>query len=158
MSTEYDNLKADCAREYLRHIGEVRRDIEAYETELKMLRENLAGVKGIDYSKDRVSGTGNPDRMADGVAKAVELEDYGERNIRVLQRELTECSELLLGVGGLPGAILRSHYLYGRSYKVLEREFGYSKSVIFATARAGLVELYDNGLPLEYRIPAQPAV
>lgn len=160
MATEdFDRLRAERAKSYLLHVAESRKAIDAYEAELRMLRDRIDhSIKAIDYSRDRVTGTGDPQKMATEVATLVDLERDGIEVIDELKSELADCSSRLSQVSAIPGIVLRCRYLYGKSYDRMSSELGYSKSSLYAFARAGLVELYEVGIPAPWRLPEYSAM
>lgn len=62
------------AKEYLMQIHRLDEDIKANKRRVIELESSIGNVKAVNYSGDKISGSGDPDTMAAQVARLVDLE------------------------------------------------------------------------------------
>ena len=72
MNEELTRYRAAQAGAYLREMRDAKRKIEAMEAEAEELRATAGGLKGLDYSRDAVSGSPTADAIPDAVAAIIE--------------------------------------------------------------------------------------
>jgi hypothetical protein len=62
------------AKEYLQQIHRLSEEIRCNRRRISEIESDISGLKAIDYSGDKVGGSGDPDQMASKIARLVDLE------------------------------------------------------------------------------------
>lgn len=62
------------AKEYLSQIHRLDEEIKANKRRIRELSADIGGVRAIDYSGDKVSGSNDADPMASQIAKLIDME------------------------------------------------------------------------------------
>ena len=102
------------AKEYLRPLKTVDKDIELMVMEIKRLQCNITTISAIDYSKDRVSGGGVPCGLENSVARFIDTEKEQRKRIDELTRYKCDATDLLHNLNEVKGGkMLRAEYLLG---------------------------------------------
>lgn len=122
------------AKEYLKPLKTVDKDIELMVTEIKRLQCNITTISAIDYSKDRVSGGGVPCGLENSVARFVDIEKEQRRRIDELTKYKSNATDLLYKLNAVKGAkMLRAEYLLGMSakqaYSIFEHQFSERQAI-----------------------------
>ena len=102
------------AKEYLKPLKTVDKDLELMAMEIKQLQSNITTISAIDYSKDKVSGGGVPCGLENSVARFVDIEKEQRRRIDELTQYKSDATDLLYKLNAVKGAkMLRAEYLLG---------------------------------------------
>lgn len=102
------------AKEYLKPLKTVDKDLELMAMEIKQLQSNITTISAIDYSKDKVSGGGVPCGLENSVARFVDTEKEQRRRIDELTEYKCDAVDLLTKLeAGIGGKMLRAEYLLG---------------------------------------------
>lgn len=81
------------AKEYLMQIHLLNEEIKANRRRMRELESDIGGVRAIDYSGDKVSGSNESDPMASNIARLVDLEKkIGDETV-----ELQEMKDKIIG-------------------------------------------------------------
>ena len=102
------------AKEYLRPLKTVDKDIELMVMEIKQLQSNITTISAIDYSKDRVSGGGVPCGLENSVARFIDTEKEQRKRLDELTQYKCDATDLLRNLDeDKGGKMLRAEYLLG---------------------------------------------
>ena len=102
------------AKEYLKPLKTVDKDIELMVMEIKQLQCNITTISAIDYSKDRVSGGGVPSGLENSVARFIDTEKEQRKRINELTKYKCDATDLLHNLNEVKGGkMLRAEYLLG---------------------------------------------
>ena len=102
------------AKEYLRPLKTVDKDIELMVMEIKQLQSNITTISAIDYSKDRVSGGGVPCGLENSVARFIDIEKEQRKRLDELTQYKCDATDLLRDLDeDKGGKMLRAEYLLG---------------------------------------------
>ena len=158
---EINRLKADCARRYIAHIDEVKKQVADLEDGIERIQAAAEGVRGLDYSRDKVSTSSSGDSMEKAVIRLIEAKESNLASLEFEKREIEEFNARIAALRTRGGLILQ--FLYGLAIPINDAQIYCSympmpKTTYFRRKDDGLVELYDNGLPVEYRIPDEKAI
>ena len=82
------------AVEYLQPVKLIDVQIASIKEEINQLRANLTSIGAIDYSKDRVTGGGNPKGLEGSVARF--LDTVAERDKRIDELSKLKCDAIAL--------------------------------------------------------------
>ncbi len=80
-------------KEYLQQIHRLSEEIRCNRRRISEIESDISGLKAIDYSGDKVGGSGDPDQMASKVARLVDL----EQRIADETVELQETKDTIIG-------------------------------------------------------------
>lgn len=148
----------EAAKHYLNDVKTLRRKVELAEIEYKAAVEKSSGLKGIDYSKDRVSTSPTDSAIHNAVelylSRLEELESLKSISEEVLEECFTKLEQLDIE----EATILRLHFFLGLSHNDIALSLYISRPTVFRKYNNGLLSLYQNGLPAEYRLNYQQAV
>lgn len=102
------------AKEYLKPLKTVDKDLELMAMEIKQLQSNITTISAIDYSKDRVSGGGVPCGLENSVARFVDTEKEQRKRINELTQYKCDAVDLLTKLeADIGGKMLRAEYILG---------------------------------------------
>ena len=129
----------ECLQRYL----SLRNKIASQKRQLSALKEDVASLTGVDYSKDKIATTFSkePDFI-----RRVERIDALEREIsRTSEQCLAACEEIsgmIMRVSDYTcQEILTERYLFNRSWDEIVADIKYSKSHIYRLHKKGLDEI-----------------
>lgn len=158
---QLETAKADAARTYLSDISKLEKKLQAVQVEYEMAVKRASGLTGIDYSRDRVSTSPSADAIPDAVERYSELKDQMDVLADVVTDAKNERDELIESFDvndNINAQVIRMRYVLGEKVEDVAFALGYCPRDIQRKQKAGLVELYDAGLPGEYRINYQKAI
>lgn len=158
MDEEYRQYRADQAHAYLERIRKMGEDCAALQQEVDDARERADGIKGIDYSRDRVDVSPTDD----GMLNAVELIRGAIREYAVKLAELLDerkaASDALNAMEDFTEAkALRLRYICCRDWESVCVEMHYSWDGMMKLRRRALSSYWEVMPPSE-RDPMEPAI
>ena len=156
MTEEFERMKADEARAWLRHVRDLGMRVRGLQASIDDARSRLLPA-GVSY--DGAGGGGcYADAMPDGVAKVQELiADYAAELAALVdeQRRAREC------IASVSRAVCREtlegYYIRGESFEMIAVTLGYSYESVRLFHRLGLAEVWGS-MPAEWRTPIAPAL
>lgn len=154
---ELATAKVDAARLYLDDVRALETKLRFAKAEYQMALERSSGLKGIDYSCDSVTTSPTADAIPNAVERYTELKDQLDALTIVVEDAVAERDKLLNSLTTESGVVLRMRQ-QGAKVTDIAYALGYVEREIYRRQRAGLEELYDAGLPVEYRINWQKAI
>ena len=156
MTEEFERLKADEARAWLRHVRDLGMRVRGLQASIDDARSRLLPA-GVSY--DGAGGGGcYADAMPDGVAKVQELvADYATELAALVdeQRRARGCIANLSDMRRRE--TLEGFYLRGESFEMIAVTLGYSYESVRLFHRLGLAEVWAH-MPAEWRTPIAPAL
>lgn len=117
------------AKEYLQQIRKIEVCINQKMRELSSLQNNLIGIKGIDYSKERVQSGGyiSEAGYAGQVNKFIDMQIQLDVDINNLIDEKYEITKMIQSLDGSKHIeLLIKVYVDGKSLRVISQEMKYS--------------------------------
>lgn len=157
---EMNRLKVELAKAYIAHVDEIKEQVRLLKERREML-ENIGGLRGIDYAKDKVKTSPNDDAVPNAVVKLMEAQEAEQASMEFEQREIDEFEDRIVKLTGRGGLILQCLYLMGvelTDVQIYRQYMPMPKSTYFRRKDEGLLELYNNGLPEAYKLPDEKAV
>ena len=140
MTEEFEQMKADEARAYLRHVRDLGMRVRGLQASIDDARSRLLPA-GVAYDKN---GGGS------GCYPATELAALVDE-----QRQAREC---IAKVGNaMWRETLEGYYLRGECMELIAVKLGYSYESVKKYHRRGLAEVWAY-MPLEWRTPMAPAL
>lgn len=157
MTEEFEQLKADEARAYLRHVRDLGMRVRGLQASIEDARSRLLPA-GIAYDKGGGGSGCYADAMPDGVAKVQELiADYAAE-LAALVDEQRRARECIAKVGNaMWRETLEGYYLRGERMELIAVRLGYSYESVKKFHRHGLAEVWAH-MPAEWRSPMEPAL
>lgn len=157
MTEEFEQLKADEARAYLRHVRDLGMRVRGLQASIDDARSRLLPA-GIAYDKGGGGGGCYADAIPDGVAKVQELVADYATELAGLVDEQRQARECIAKVGNaLWRETLESYYLRGECMELIAVKLGYSYESVKKYHRHGLAEVWGY-MPAEWRSPMEPAL
>ena len=158
MTEEYDRYRYEQARAWLEHVRRLGIEADRIQGLVEAERASLDGVRGIDYTRERVSGTPMPPDIADLVDSLFEhIREYTAS----LSAYTDERMKAARALDGLEDArerqVLTGYYLMGRTWDEVRANLGYSWQGIMTLRRRAIVSAYSV-VPVEWRDPQHPAL
>ena|GEM_PF-951731 len=139
LTDEFAQYMRMVSRRYLQRVRAAIHTIEMLRSEIAELDQMMDGVKGVDYTRDRVSAPANDDGMVNAIARAESLRaEYRDELAEHLQAK-ADAHAALAHVRQPWRAVLTYRYLEGLAWADVAAKAGYSE----AYCRG---ELHDNGL------------
>lgn len=131
---------AHCVRAYMTHIRRADDQIREIERQIRDLRARLEGL-GCPLGEDGGGGSPLSDKMADGVASLIELEErWGERIAGTLA-DVDQCREICDPAHVWRWA-LYMHLVEGRTWAYAARVVGYAEATVKLHAPDAMREVY----------------
>lgn len=155
---ELTRAKVDAARMYLNDVKQLETKLRFAQVEYQMALERASGLTGIDYSRDTVTTSPSADAIPNAVERYTELKEQLDAMALIVEDAVSERDELVWSLDSNEGSVVRMRYVQGCTVPDVAYALGYSPDHIKRLQREGLVELYDAGLPVEYRINYQQAI
>ena len=150
--------KKQASKNYLNDVKKLKRKAELAEIEYQAAVDRASGVNGIDYSKDKV--TTSPTDAA--IHNAVESYMYRFDELQALknisEEAMTECFSKLEQIEDEQATILRLHYLLDMKTQDIAFSLYMSKRSVYRKINEALLNLYEAGLPIEYKLNYQQAI
>ena len=154
---QLEAAKVEAARLYLDDVSKLESKLRFAQAEYRMAVERSSGLTGIDYSRDAVATSPTADAIPNAVERYTELKDQLDALAVVVEDAVAERDDLLDSLESDAGVVLRMRQR-GAKVSDIAYALGYVEREVYRRQRAGLVELYDAGLPGEYRINYQKAI
>lgn len=157
LTEEFEQLKADEARAYLRHVRDLGMRVRGLQASIDDARSRLLPA-GIAYDKGGGGGGCYADAIPDGVAKVQELvADYATELAGLVdeQRAARECIAKVRDMRRRE--TLEGFYLRGESFEMIAVKLDYSYESVRLFHRLGLAEVWAY-MPAEWRSPMEPAL
>lgn len=155
MPTEYERWKVDEAATYLSQIKGAQSRIQTLADTIADIYNEIAGIKAMDYSNDRVGGG--------AVSYLLEqmLDDKDQR-MKECQQQAHEMECRVRRVTYILGkmddqfhaSILEAHYINGNEWHIVAKSTNYSVDNIFKIRINALMEFYDCMFDNETEIPS----
>lgn len=154
MATEYERWKADEAAAYLSHVKGAQARIQTLADTIADLYDEIAGIKAVDYSQDRVDGgvvsylleqmlDDKQQRMDQCQTQAHDMECRVRRVTYILGRMDDQ----------FHASILEAHYVNGDDWHTVAERANYSTQHIFRIRFDALLGFYDCMFERETDIP-----
>lgn len=151
---EFERWKADEAAAYLSRVKGAQARVKSLADEMVDIYEEIAGLKAIDYTKDRV----------DGGAISYLLEqmlDDKDQRLHDCQRQAHDLECLLRRVTYIldkmddqfHASILERHYVNGIGWRTVAIDAGYAEASIFDIRIIALNGFYDCMFAQDSEIP-----
>jgi len=157
MTPEYRELRIGCAKKYLLEVRDLAVKHRANDAYIKSLYEDAAGIGGIDYSRDLVSGSKSADRITNSVANLIEMKREAEADAAEYFERKQEARRLLNEMDGTHGRLLLLRYVTVLPWVRVAEVLNYREDYCRAMRNDALNEFYDY-LPTEYKIPEYHAL
>lgn len=157
MTEEFERMKADEARAWLRHVRDLGMRVRGLQASIDDARSRLLPA-GVAYDKNGGGSGCYADAMPDGVAKVQELiADYATE-LAALVDEQRVARECIAKVGNaMWRETLEGYYLRGECLELIAVNLGYSYESVKKYHRRGLAEVWAY-MPSEWRTPMAPAL
>lgn len=105
----------------------------------------LVGNGVVDYSKDRVQTSSDPDAaINNAIYEADEKIKSIMEKIKSLEGEDPELKALLWSGEGLPSEIVRLYFIEGLTMREIAKRFNYDKSYCYKMWRRRINEMYEE--------------
>ena len=157
MTEEFEQLKADEARAYLRHVRDLGMRVRGLQASIDDARSRLLPA-GIAYDKGGGSSGCYADAIPDGVAKVQELVADYATELAALVDEQRAARECIAKVSDMRRReTLEGFYLRGESFEMIAVKLDYSYESVRLFHRLGLAEVWAY-MPAEWRSPMEPAL
>lgn len=157
MTEEFEQLKADEARAYLRHVRDLGMRVRGLQASIDDARSRLLPA-GIAYDKGGGGSGCYADAIPDGVAKVQELvADYATELAALVdeQRAARECIAKVRDHRCREA--LEGYYIRCETYVDIAVRLHYSTDSVRRYKRMGLAEVWEH-MPAEWRSPMEPAL
>lgn len=140
MASHDPEVIAHCVRAYMTHIRRADDQIREIERQIRDLRARLEGL-GCPMGKEGGGRSPLSDKMADGVASLIELEErWGERIAGTLA-DVDQCREICDPAHVWRWA-LYMHLVEGRTWAYAARVVGYAEATVKLHAPDAMREVY----------------
>lgn len=157
MTEEFEQLKADEARAYLRHVRDLGMRVRGLQAGIEDARSRLLPA-GVAYDKGGGGSGCYADALPDGVAKVQELVADYAAELAALVDEQRRARECIAKVGNaMWRETLEGYYLRGERMELIAVRLGYSYESVKKFHRHGLAEVWAH-MPAEWRSPMEPAL
>jgi len=155
---EYMSYRIDQAHAYLERIRKLGEDCAALQAEADDARERASGLKGIDYSKDKVSVSPNDDAMVNAIERIhATIRDYVVKLSELLDERKAASDALNLMDDYTEAKALRLRYICNWKWERICTEMNYTWDGMMTLRRRALNSYWDV-MPLSERDPMQPAI
>ena len=155
---EWERYRYEQARAWLEHVAGLRHAMDAAGSVREVFESLLDSVKGIDYSRERVSGGQYENRIAEAIAKLDEARLQWGASVSAYA---DEASDAAARIGGLEdaqeGRALLLHYVDGKTWELVRSEMGYSWRGMMDLRKRAVLHAYDH-MPASWRDPVHRAV
>lgn len=156
MTEEFEQLKADEARAYLRHVRDLGMRVRGLQASIDDARSRLLPA-GVAYDEGGGSGC-YADAIPDGVAKVQELVADYATELAALVDEQSAARECIAKVSDMRRReTLEGFYLRGESFEMIAVKLDYSYESVRLFHRLGLAEVWAY-MPAEWRSPMETAL
>lgn len=139
----YSEFKDELAR-----VKENRFIIKSRLESLEKLSEEKLSMLGpgvVDYSKDRLQMSHDPDKLIIETIDRINREaERLKESIRELEEENRYMEDLILSKKGLSGEVLRLYYIEGLMMKNVAKRLGFTEDNGWKLYRKGVRNLYEQ--------------
>ncbi len=149
--------KTDAARSYLNDVVRLHKRAEQAQTEYRLAVEHAGGVSGIDYARDKVRTSVSPDAIPNAIIKYDDLLDTAIQLTAIAEEAVDTALTLISSLSFEEASVLRMRYILGLTVKEIATGLYMSERTAARRINDGLANLYDAGLPAEYRINRERA-
>lgn len=156
---EMRRLKTEQGRAYIDHIRELIEIRDDLKGELEALRD--AGQPGgIRYDKPAVRNGAGPNIWAvfDAAVNDIENKDDLEERLSNIEAELKDARQRTYKLETAEATYLRMNLWMRMSVRAIATYLGRPSSTVQDGIQRAYADLYDAGLPMQWRVPAQPAI
>lgn len=141
--------RAECSREWMRHVAGLKRRVKATQDAIEQARSMML-PQGIAYDGGGGSGC-YADAIPDGVAKLEGMiAEYSLGLAAMVDEERRARTAIASLEHERHRTAVERHYLLGETFGQVAEATGYSTDSVKRNCREGLIELYDR-IPEEYR-------
>ena len=138
------------SRRYMQRVRASVHTVAMLRSELEELADMAEGVRGIDYSADRVSASASDDGMVNAVARMDALRAEMSEELSACIQAVASAHSALANVRQPQRAVLTCRYIEGRPWADVADAVGYSVDYCKAELHdQGLVDLFPY-IPHEY--------
>lgn len=158
VTEEYDRYRYEKAREWLDYIRQLGIEVDNAQGMVESERAMLDGVRGIDYTREHVSGTHPTTDLADLVDRLFEhIRDY-TASLAAYTDERRKAFEI---IDKLPDPkeryVLSQYYLLGKTWNDVRAGLDYSWQGIMTLRKRAILSVFDV-LPAGWRDARPPAL
>ena len=158
MDAEYRRYLAAQSRRYMEHVAGIRSRVRSLEAQIAEAEETAAGVRGVDYTRDRISRQIAVDAVPQAVAKLDELGSRLADAAAEYADELEAAGAALMQVEPLLAELLTYRYMRGMRWAEVALRMGYDEDHVRKYLHeAALVSLHPH-IPHIWRDPLYSAI
>lgn len=158
MTPEMEEHMAEQSRAYLGHVRKLVGRKDAWELTIEHDGALLDGLRGIDYTRERVSGTPTPPEVVDLLERLERNMAQHQANMAELVDVVEDAKRRIMELDGTHARLLLLRYVEDMDWETVARRMFYSVDYCKKELhRAALVEMHGH-LPTEWRDPRHPAV
>ena len=150
--------KKQASKNYLNDVKKLKRKVELAEIEYQAAIEKATGLKGIDYSRDIVSTSPTDEAIHNAVESYMYRFDELQALKNTSKEVLDECFSKLEKIDDEEATILRLNYLLDMKPQDIAFSLYMSKRSVYRKINEALLNLYEAGLPIEYRLNYETAL
>lgn len=154
MLTEFEKFKASEAERYLRGIHGAKMRIKTLSVTIADIYEEMEGIRGVDYSSERVKGGVKGDALTRMIADKDERMQECQRQAHELECRVRRAEYVL---NRMPdqryAALLESRYLQGLSWKDAGAAIGYSDWWCYKWRDDAHIAFYDSMMEADKKLP-----
>lgn len=155
---EIEQYRYEQARAWLEHVAKLKHAVGASRDMLEMFEGLAEQARAIDYSRVRVSGGQQADRMAEAVARLDEAHMQWAANLAAYTDEATDAAARIDRLEDKTEArALLAHYVDGRPWERVCIMLDYSYDGIMHVRQRAVLHMYDH-MPTEWRDPVHRAL
>lgn len=142
---DYETMRF-CVNDYLKYIRAIDQTLSEIAEDIQRIESQLT-LMGMSF--DEGHGSGNHDKLADGVIKAQELRQRWQDNMAHFSDDYDHAKELCLPVHPSRYA-LWLHEVEGYTWAFVGRKIGYSERQAKTMGHQGIIDVYYV-MPEEFR-------
>lgn len=158
INRELNYYHAEQARRWLEGIRSEKRKAELMRDLVEEARENAAGIRGIDYTADHVSGSGSHDTMTSAVISIDRLiKQYAEQMEAAADLQSDGQRRLALIQDDSERELLTRRYLLEWTWKNIRERMHYSHQGVMSLHRRALISAWYV-MPVSERDQIQQAL
>lgn len=139
LTEEFADYMRSWSRRYLQRVRSTIHTIAQLESEISELESMMDGVRGIDYSRDKVNSAANDDGMVNAIARMESLKAEYKDELDAHLQVKADAHAALRNVRQPWRSVLTYRYLEGMPWADVADRAGYSE----VHCRT---DLHDNGL------------
>lgn len=139
LTEEFSSYMRGWSKRYLQRVRATIHTIAQLESEIAELDAMMDGVNGVDYSRDKVSGTAGDDAMANAIARRDSLRAELDEELGACLQAKADAHAALRNVRQPWRSVLVYRYVEGMAWADVAAHAGYSEAHCKG-------DLHDNGL------------